>query len=156
MKLCASSSGYNIAPSPPTARRGYGKNPLLFYIVSASPRRLFRYARKKERVARQEEIRIRGNQLINQRHPLLFARGFSGFSKRRRRGEDRRAISARTGYHSIDPADDRLPVRRPATAIILPRSRGNRRARACEPDETRIYLAVSILNLFKYKLHTSV
>lgn len=34
---CSSSSGYNIAPPPSTARRGYGKNPLLFYIVSASP-----------------------------------------------------------------------------------------------------------------------
>lgn len=53
---------------------------------------------------------------------------------------------------TIDPVDDRLPMHRPATAIL---SRGNQRVHV-QLDETRIYLAVSILNLFKYKLHTSM
>jgi len=52
----------------------------------------------------------------------------------------------------IDLADDRLPMHRLATAIL---SQGNQRVHVYL-DKTRIYLAVSILNLFKYKLHTNM
>lgn len=89
----------------------------------------------------------------------------SEFLVARTSGASHREIVARfqnsAEYHSsqadtIDPVDDRLPPRAsPGDRNTIEIARKAARVRA-HLDETRIYLAVSILNLFKYKLHTSV
>lgn len=70
-------------------------------------------------------------------------------------GTERRIVPSQA--NTIDPlVDDRLPMHRVRRPQYY-RDREESSARTCaQLDETRIYLAVSILNLFKYKLHTSM